>query len=190
APEQVQYLTDHSEATVAIVENLGYLERFLKVRPELPRLRHIVMLEPDELAPADVVPFAGLLDNDPVDLDEAARVARPEGLATVIYTSGTTGPPKGVMLSHYNLRWTLESLARCYGEPITGRRFVSYLPMAHIAERMVTHYQSLAFGTEVTCCPDLAQLGSYLVGVRPEVFLAVPRVWEKLYAGIQASLAA
>lgn len=191
APEQVQYLADHSEAKVAILEHVDFLERVLKVRAELPRLEHIVLLEDrDGLAPADVVAFDRLFESDALDLDATRAVAQPDDLATVIYTSGTTGPPKGVMLSHRNLRWTLESLRLAYGMPLTGKRFVSYLPMAHVAERMVTHYQNIAFGTEVTCCPDLAELGTYLRDVRPDLFLAVPRVWEKLYAGIQAALAA
>jgi len=190
APEQIQYLVDHSEAKVAVLEDVEFLERVRKVRAHLPGLESVVLLHgADELAPDGVVPFAQLEQSGAVDLDEAAAVAQPEDLATVIYTSGTTGPPKGVMLSHYNLRWTLESLSRCYGESIAGKRSVSYLPMAHIAERMVTHYQNIAFGTEVTCCPDLNELSAYLREVRPEVFLAVPRVWEKLYAGIQAALA-
>ena len=191
SPDQIQYLTEHSDAVVAVVEDVDFLERFLKVRPELPALRAVVVLEdPDGLAPDDVVRFDSLLDADPVDLQAAADAVQPGDLATVIYTSGTTGPPKGVMLSHFNICWTTESTRRAIGFPVEGFRLVSYLPMAHVAERMVTHYFHVLDGTEVTSCPDPAQLAPYLREVRPNYFFAVPRVWEKLYAGVHAALAA
>src|SRR5437868_5546776 len=191
SPDQIQYLTSHSDAVVAIVEDVDFLERFLKVRPELPALRTVVVLDdPDGLAPEDVVRFDSLLEADPVNLQAAAQAVQPGDLATVIYTSGTTGPPKGVMLSHFNICWTTESTRRAIGFPVEGFRLVSYLPMAHVAERMVTHYFHVLDGTEVTSCPDPAQLAAYLREVRPNYFFAVPRVWEKLYAGVHAALAA
>jgi long-subunit acyl-CoA synthetase (AMP-forming) len=95
-----------------------------------------------------------------------------------------------VMLSHRNLCWMLESVARATGEPITGWRQVSYLPMAHIAERWLTHYTHIGEGTDVTTCPEPTELASYLREVRPEHFLGVPRVWEKIHAGISATVAA
>jgi long-chain acyl-CoA synthetase len=191
SPEQVEYLAGHSEAVAAIVGDAGLLERFLKVRSELPGLEKLVLVEdPDGHGPSDVVPFADLLGAAPVDLEGAAAAVRPDGLLTLIYTSGTTGPPKGVMISHHNLCWVVESMARATGEPLAGWRQVSYLPMAHIAERLVTHYFHVAEGTVVTCCPEPTELVSYLREVRPEHFLGVPRVWEKIHAGITAALAA
>jgi long-chain acyl-CoA synthetase len=191
APDQIQYLASHSDAVVAIVEDVDFLERFLKVRGEVPTLRNVVILEdPDGVAPDDVVRFDSLLETDAVDLEAAAAAVKPGDLATVIYTSGTTGPPKGVMLSHFNVCWTTESTRRAIGFSVEGFRLVSYLPMAHVAERMVTHYFHVLDGTEVTSCPDPAQLAGYLRDVRPNYFFAVPRVWEKLYAGVHAALAA
>jgi long-chain acyl-CoA synthetase len=191
APEQLAYLAGHCEATAAIVGDVGMLERFLKVRSELPNLRHLVVVDdPDGLAPEDVVPCETLLGADPVDLDGAAGRVKPEDLATLIYTSGTTGPPKGVMISHLNICWVLESMRHAMDESMAGWRELSYLPMAHIAERAVTHYLHIDHGTEVTTCPDPTELPAYLREVRPEFFLGVPRVWEKIYAGIQGALAA
>ena len=191
SPEQIEYLAGHSEAVAAIVGDVGMLERFLKVRSELPGLEKLVLVEdPDGHGPSDVVPFADLLGAAPVDLEGAAAAIRPDGLLTLIYTSGTTGPPKGVMISHHNLCWVVESMARATGEPLAGWRQVSYLPMAHIAERLVTHYFHVAEGTVVTCCPEPTELLSYLREVRPEHFLGVPRVWEKIHAGITAAMAA
>ena len=191
APEQIEYLAGHSEAKVAIVGDIGFLERFLKVRSGLPDLGHLVVVDdPGGLAPTDVTTFADLASAAPLDLAEAAEVARPEDLATLIYTSGTTGPPKGVMITNTNLCWVVESMNRALGIEMTGWREVSFLPMAHIAERMMTHYFHIAHGTDVTTCPDPTQLAVYLRQVRPEFFLGVPRVWEKIYAGIQAALSA
>jgi long-chain acyl-CoA synthetase len=191
SPEQIEYLAGHSEAAAAIVGDVGMLERFLKVRSELPGLQKLILIDdPDGQAPADVVPFADLLGAAPVDLGRAVAAAKPEDLLTLIYTSGTTGPPKGVMITHYNLCWVVESMNRATGEPLAGWRQISYLPMAHIAERLLTHYFHVAEGTDVTCCPEPTELVSYLREVRPEHFLGVPRVWEKLHAGIAAAMAA
>src|SRR5687768_17756601 len=110
SPEQVAYLVGHCEAKAGIVEDVGFLERFLKVRSELPSLETLVVLDdPDDTAPDDVRRHDELLAAEPIDLEQAAGTAQPDDLATVIYTSGTTGPPKGVMLSHYNIVWTKES---------------------------------------------------------------------------------
>jgi long-chain acyl-CoA synthetase len=191
APEQVQYLTAHSGAKVAIVEDIGFLERFLKVRSELPDLEHIAILDdPDGLAGDDVLPARQISSAEPLDLREAAKVAQPEDLCTVIYTSGTTGPPKGVMLSHYNIVFTAEGYLRLLEGETLGWRAVSYLPMAHIAERMTGHYLGITGGLEVTTCPETSQLSTYLAHVRPQTFFGVPRVWEKMYSGVNAALAA
>ena len=192
APEQVQYLAGHCDAKVAILEDVGYLERFLKVRSELPALEHVVLMEdPDGVAPEDVRAWDPMLALDPVDIEAASKIVQPSDLATVIYTSGTTGPPKGVMLDHANICWTAESLRLTLAHVAAeGRRLVSYLPMAHIAERMTSYYQQAMFGYEVTSCPEARDVASYLPQVRPEIFFAVPRIWEKVYAGIQAVVAA
>jgi long-chain acyl-CoA synthetase len=192
APEQVQYLVGHCEAKAAIVEDVDYLERFLKVRSELPALEHIVLMEdPEGVAPDDVGSWAAMLALDPVDIEAASTIVQPSDLATVIYTSGTTGPPKGVMLDHANICWTAESLRLTLAHVAAeGRRLVSYLPMAHIAERMTSYYQQALLGYEVTTCPEAREIASYLPQVRPEIMFAVPRIWEKVYAGVQAVIAA
>ncbi len=155
AAEQVQYLVGHCEASVAILEDDGYLERFQAVRAELPKLEHVITIEAAGGRPADVLAWDVLLEAVPLELQAAAAIAQPEDIATVIYTSGTTGPPKGVLLDHLNICWTIESLRLALGDlAIAGRRVVSYLPMAHIAERMTSHYQGVALGYEVFTCPD------------------------------------
>jgi long-chain acyl-CoA synthetase len=195
APEQIEYLVNDCKAKVAIVENDAFLERFLKVRSALPTLEHIVLLEESELAGDAVVRYADLAASEPADLDARADTATLDDIATIIYTSGTTGPPKGVMLSHRNVSWTLESMGMTMREQTTiddfaGKRHVSYLPMAHIFERLLGHYYLLDFGTQVACCPETTQLTAYTNEVRPNIFIGVPRVWEKLYAGVNAAVSA
>lgn len=194
SPEQVQYLASHAEALFGIVEDIGFLERFLKVRAELPDLAHLgIISDPGGLAPSDVFTYDGLMEHDPADLEAAASHCEPDQVATMIYTSGTTGPPKGVMLTHRNICWTAESLRVAMGwsyEELVGKRIVSYLPMAHIAERMSSHYMGVLGGYEVTTCPEPTQIADYARLVSPNVIFGVPRVWEKIHAAVQAALAA
>ena len=121
---------------------------------------------------------------DGIDLSSCEGL-RPGGTATIIYTSGTTGPPKGVVLSQENVAWTLESLLQVYPAGLEGSRMVSYLPMAHIAERNTTHYLPLWLGAEVTICPEPAELFQYLQEVHPDFMFGVPRIWEKLAGAIE-----
>jgi long-chain acyl-CoA synthetase len=192
SPEEIQYLAEHAEAEIAIVEDSGFLDRLLKVRHELPMLKQIyVVIPPSAGCPVGVQPATALMSHGAADLAALAADTDPDDIATLIYTSGTTGPPKGVMISQYNVVYTVESLRRCFGlDVFAGRRAVSYLPMAHIAERMMSHYQGFILGYSVYCCPDPNQLSVYLKEVHPEIVFGVPRVWEKIYNGVNAALAA
>jgi long-chain acyl-CoA synthetase len=190
--DQVAYLAGHCAAKVAIVEDPGFLERFTKVRDELPALEEIVMIADTGGASADdLSTWADLLASEPLDLAAAVSNAGPDTLATVIYTSGTTGNPKGVMLSHRNVCWTVESLVESFEfEDPAGKRLVSYLPMAHVAERMVSHYGGALLGYNIATCPEPGRIADYARAVRPNIIFGVPRVWEKIYAGVNAALAA
>src|SRR4051812_17843562 len=186
--DQIQYLAGHAGACVAIVEDDRYLQRVLEVRHALPALRHIIAIEP--VGTGGIESWTDLLDTDPLDLETAAAVAQPHDLATVIYTSGTTGQPKGVMLDHHNICWTVDSLRRALGFAPDRSRIVSYLPMAHIAERITTHYAGIAFAYEVTTCADIRLLGAALAETRPHILFGVPRTFEKIHSTVQAVLAA
>ncbi len=192
SPEEIQYLAHDCGARIAIVEDAGYLDRLLKVRDELPDLERIYVIEHvDGDLPDGVHAAESLMGHGAVDVDELAALTKPDDLATLIYTSGTTGPPKGVMLSQYNIVYTNEILLEAIEEPdISGWKVVSYLPMAHIAERMVSHYNTLICGSAVYCCPDFNALSTHLREVRPQLLFGVPRVYEKIYAGVNAALAA
>jgi long-chain acyl-CoA synthetase len=193
SPEEIQYLAGHAEAKLAIVEDSSFLDRLLQVRDELPLLKRIYVIEPpDGPLPDGVRPASELLESGSADLDALAAATKSEDIATLIYTSGTTGPPKGVMISQYNVVYTVEILRQCITtfDDYVGKRVVSYLPMAHIAERAVSHYQGLILGYSIYCCPDPGQLTAYLKEVRPQLIFGVPRVWEKIYNGVNAALSA
>jgi long-chain acyl-CoA synthetase len=187
--EQIEYLAGHCEAVVGVVEDNGFLTRFNQVRAALPDLRSLGVVRPGD--EAHDFTYADLLAHEPLDLDAEVGHAQPDDLATVIYTSGTTGPPKGVMISHANAVFMVASLRDLMGDlEFAGKRLVSYLPMAHIAERTVSHYQHVILGTEVSTCPDPSQVAAYCREVKPHVMFGVPRVWEKFNAGVMAALAA
>ncbi|SRX79227.1 AMP-dependent synthetase/ligase [Mycolicibacterium parafortuitum] len=112
-----------------------------------------------------------------------AAISMPEqsDTATVIYTSGTTGAPKGVELTHRNIMTTITEITRRI--PLRrDMRSISFLPMAHIAERLSTHYIPLITGSTIVCCGDMAHLVPLLQQVQPEILFSPPRLWEKLMA--------
>lgn len=191
AADQVEYLVSHCGAKVAVLEDQSFLDRFTPVRGRIDTLESVVVL--DEAAAGGDVSGPESLYGDPVDLAVEARTGRPEDLATIIYTSGTTGQPKGVMITNRNVMWVLESGLVSYGwtrADIVGKRVVSYLPMAHIAERVVSHYTAMLLGLEVSTCPETAFLAQYLGAVKPQIVFGVPRVWEKVYGRLNALIAA
>jgi len=195
APEQVQYITAHCDATLAFVENAAFLAKFQAVRDKLPKLRKVVVMDPDGVALGDwVTSWEALIKRgeeedrrDPRAFEEWRKVI-PDDLATLVYTSGTTGPPKGVMEAHSNICWMAESAQSFLKR--TGHRHISYLPFAHVFERFVGHYGAMRQQTIVHFCPDPTQLFAYTPEVKPTSLIGVPRVWEKLQAGLSAGIQA
>ncbi len=142
------------------------------MRDKIPTIEHIVLIEADG-AGDDVVRYADLIAAEPADLAAEAETATLDDIATIIYTSGTTGPPKGVMLSHSNVAWTLESVGQSMRDQtdiddFAGKRHVSYLPMAHVMERLLGHYYMVDFATRVFCCPETAQMPAMVRESKPE----------------------
>jgi long-chain acyl-CoA synthetase len=171
------------------------MKRWEEIRSELPNLRYVVLLEGAEnYDTADwVLSWDELLargrhrlTEDPECVNRSAEAITPDSLATLIYTSGTTGTPKGVMITQRNAVWTAECLRR--GATVDmGPRMVSYLPLAHIAERMATHYLCTYLAGQVWFCPNLANVLEYIQAARPTIFFGVPRVYEKFHARLVAN---
>jgi long-chain acyl-CoA synthetase len=179
APEQIEFLMRDSGARIAVTEEalLGRLEEAIGGES---RLDHLLMVEDlDELERRRSPGF---------DFEATWRAVGADDLLTLIYTSGTTGPPKGVELTHGNVLAGWRGLHSAWNLPHPGGSTISYLPSAHVADRFATHYAGILFGTAVTSCPDPRQVGRMLPELRPTTFAAVPRIWQKLKAGVEAAM--
>ena len=193
APEQVAYIANHCEAQVAIVEDAAFLAKFVAARAELPKLERIVLLEGTSDDPWvitwDALRASGreLHARDPERFDGLWQGVQPDDTVTLIYTSGTTGPPKGVIDTHRSTLWVLESLHRVVSTSPDDRS-ISYLPLAHAADRFLNHYAALVAGHITVFCPEVNQILQTMVEVRPTVFGGVPRIWEKLHAGLTSAI--
>ncbi len=190
--EQVRYIAHHSESQIAVAENATQAKKFLAVKDELPHLLAIVQMhgKPED---ERVISWDQLLELGKEVTDEAldARIAaqRPNDVCTLIYTSGTTGDPKAVMITHENITWTAQALVDALSFS-SDEQSVSYLPLSHIAEQMLTIHGPMMMGSTVTFAESLEKLPDALRDVRPTLFLGVPRVWEKMQAKMQAGLSA
>jgi long-chain acyl-CoA synthetase len=184
---EIEFLIGDSGARVAIVEQ-AFLPAMLEARQSLPGLEHVIVVDGE--APDGVLALSDVEGSDP-DFDGAAAAAAvsPDDLLTLIYTSGTTGHPKGVQITHRAAMFTAQKVQEVITFP-AGSRVISWLPSAHIAERMAHHYIPVLYAGTVTCAPNPREVLSYLPQVRPTWFFAVPRIWEKLKAGLEAMQAA
>ena len=188
AIDQVAYLFENAANRVVITET-AFLDQVRGAVEKVPTVSEAVVI--DE-------PGAGLEELERRGEDEAAdfdfeatwRAVEPGDIATLIYTSGTTGPPKGVMLSHANLIAVWESSIAALKMLEKRGSYMSYLPTAHIADRIFSHYPAMNNGSAITCVADMRAAVGLLTTVRPTVWLAVPRIWEKLKDAIEAMRAA
>ncbi len=186
APAQIAYLVSDADTRVLICEQ-QYLAEVLEARKELPNLEHVIVVDGE--APEGTLALSDVEGSNPeFDVEASVAQIQPTDVLTLIYTSGTTGPPKGVQLIHRNLLAAVEGFEELIELPQDGR-VISWLPAAHIAERNAHHYLPVVFGLEITCCDDPRQVLSYLPEVRPSWFFAVPRIWEKLKAGLETMVA-
>jgi len=186
--EQAAYLLGDAANRVVFTER-AFLDIVLEAREGETAVEHIVVVDGEAGEGTLSLEQLEARGEDGFDLEAAWRAIEPEDLLTLIYTSGTTGPPKGVQLSHAALMAALRSFDQLVPLSADGR-VISWLPMAHIAERNVSQYLPMASGAAVTCCPDPRQVVAYLAEVRPTWFFAVPRIWEKLMAAMEVGFAA
>ena len=189
SPEQCQYIAGHSEAQIAVLEDATQLAKFKEIRSQLPELKAMVLMDgsdddTDVHAWSDLENLGKSVPETELDVRIAAQ--NPDDICTLIYTSGTTGDPKGVMLTHDNLVWTAETVVVA-ASVNQNDSVVSYLPLSHIAEQVMSVYGPLVSG--YCCCfaESMDKLGDNLRELRPTVFLAVPRVWEKIQAKMVAA---
>ncbi len=186
-PDNAAYIVNDAGAKLLLFEHPAQWDAFAGVRAQLEGLQRILCLKPLNGAPGDprLTTVAEWL---PVTAGSLAGAGNdPDRLATIIYTSGTTGRPKGVMLSHRNI------VSNCFDaikdtDTATSDLLLSFLPLSHVFERTVGYYQTVIMGCTVAYCRSIPQLVEDLATVRPTVLISVPRIYERVYAGIKASL--
>lgn len=181
SPDQIKYLFDNAENRVVVTEH-AFIDR---IKQADTGVEHVICVD----GPATgATTLAEVEENPAPDFDFAAAwaAARPDDVVTLIYTSGTTGPPKGVEMTHTNVLAQLNGLDAL--DIRFGDRVVSYLPAAHIADRITAHYGGMLRGVEVTSIADPREIAAALPDARPNTFFGVPRVWQKMKAGIEAKV--
>ena len=197
AASQVSYLCEDSSTSILFVEDEEQLDKALEVRSGLPKLRHIIVMDMtglQQFADPMVMSFEALrkLGSVPTDfapglLEERVASRGEKDLAILVYTSGTTGKPKGAMHSHHGLVSSLRNLAVVF--PLTKNdQRMCFLPLCHIAERMLGAYSSIYNGAVLNFVENPDTIPENVREIQPSVFFAVPRVWEKFYSGIVIAL--
>jgi len=182
AGDQIAHLFSNAENRVVICE-AAFAER---VAAAGGKVEHIICIDgqpPGTITLEDVEARA----DAGFDFDATWQTVKPDDVLTLIYTSGTTGPPKGVELTHASM--LAEIAATSSVLPVTSAdRIPSYLPSAHVADRWSSHYQQMVFGLQVTCVADVRTVAAALADIRPTIWGAVPRVWEKIKAALEARI--
>ena len=182
---QCEYILNHCKAKFIFLEDKTQLDKILSIKELLTELKGIVLFEGSSDDPM-VHTWNDFLEKgrglDKTKLEERIKNQKAEDLATLVYTSGTTANPKAVMLSHTNLCWTAANVIKNHLKLSSEDVFISYLPLSHIAEQMVTIHGPLVVACQVSFAESIDKLPDNLREVRPTVFLGVPRVWEKIQA--------
>jgi len=186
--DQVKYIIDDSDAEIVVVSNLFQYQKIAALRPDLPRVKHIVIFQPqapaaDALTLAEVQARGAAVEAArPGLFEEIARSVRPDDEASIIYTSGTTGVPKGVVLTHANFAGNIVSVSNII-EFSASDTVLSFLPLSHVLERMVT-FTYVYKGCSIAYAENAETVAHNLLEIRPQIMVSVPRVFEKIYSRV------
>ncbi len=190
-PEQIGFMLRDSGAKVAVVSSREQYEK-LAAAGDLPALERVVVMDAEKLDGAEsfeaLMVDAGAKQQRDAEFDAMLKLARPEDVATIIYTSGTTGDPKGVMLTHGNLASNLNLSTGPLGFDDKDS-CISFLPLSHVTARHVD-YALLVQGVRLAYCAKFDQLPAAMKSVNPTIFVAVPRVYEKIRQAVEGKSAA
>lgn len=194
--EEAYYILEHSESKACFVGTQEHLDKVLQVRDRLPELQFIVAFDPlDGTAEEGVYSFPEVLEKGRAadrgqELEDRLKSITPSDVATIIYTSGTTGPPKGVMLSHHNFMSNVDQALEDFRELLSEDDvLLSFLPLSHSLERTAGYYLPITFGGKVAFVEDFSTIQENLGEVRPTIIVSVPRLYEKIHAGILSKVA-
>jgi long-chain acyl-CoA synthetase len=189
--EESQYILKNSESRLCFVSTEDHLERIQKVKKKLPGLKNIIIFDEYSRKKTGVMTFSKALEEgkkfkNKALIDKKIRAVKPADLATIMYTSGTTGNPKGVMLTHDNFYSQVDIV---FGQVMAGLIleddiFLSFLPLSHVLERMAGYYGPIYAGATVAFAESINALLDNFKEVRPTILVSVPRIYEKIRAGI------
>ncbi len=196
-PNQVAYVVGHSDSIMVVAKDQEQTDKILEVRAELPKLQKVIVIDMKGLRnyrDPMIIPFAEVeeigrqeLRKRPTAFDDLVMATRGEDVALMVYTSGTTGPPKGAMLTHENIMTLCRSFQSLF--PLNeSDQVVSYLPLCHVAERIMSLFLALHAGYSVNFAESVATVQESLYEISPTLFVGVPRIWEKMYAAIMISM--
>lgn len=195
SPEESRYIIDNSDAKKCFVGAKEHMDKILKVKEKLPNLEEIIIFDDLDKPIAGVITLTEALKEGKAttNKDEFEKRLKPiniEDVATIIYTSGTTGNPKGVMLTHKNFVSNVNQLNAVDPEFLSGdHTFLSFLPLAHSLERTVGYYTAIFLGHKVAFAESTEKLLENFQDIRPTFLVSVPRIYEKVHAGITAKVA-
>ena len=194
-PTQIEYIINNSNSKVIFLENQDQLNKILKVWDKCNQLiKAIVMNDSYDGSDDRIINFTDFIDlgtsfevDSDVTFEDLVNANKPEDLLTLIYTSGTTGFPKGVMLTHQNLMSNIEAIAQFVSFDHQDK-FLSFLPLSHVFERMGGHFTAFSKGATVYYAESIETVPQNLGEVKPSVVLSVPRLYEKMYARVRDGL--
>ncbi|MBK7493241.1 MAG: long-chain fatty acid--CoA ligase [Nitrosomonas sp.] len=191
--ENAAYVINDANVKLLLLDNSHQWQQFLTIHNEIEGLQRVLILrpfEPDSIDACDHVRVVAAMDwLSSVHANEVQHIpSDPHALATIIYTSGTSGRPKGVMLSHHNI---LSNVASCLQViPVQpDDLLLSFLPLSHTFERTSGYYVPMMAGAMIAYARSIPQLQEDLLTIRPTLLISVPRIYERVYAGIRAKLA-
>ncbi|MCE7004969.1 AMP-binding protein [Kibdelosporangium philippinense] len=181
---EISYVLAHAAVSVLITEDEEQLDKVLSVHADLPALQHIVVIDPRGVRHDKIMTFADLMASSDSSFADSVSALDPSSPAILVYTSGTTGPPKGALISHANLVASAKTFVPSLGAGMRDE-VLSYLPLCHVAERLISVIDAVWAGSTVNFGEGGDAFPQDLRDVQPTVFLGVPRVWEKMMAGVE-----
>ena len=191
-PEQIEYMLNHSDARIVFISSRTQYRKLLKIKDAIPMVRLVVSFERFLGEPS--LPLTTLyqlseiddpiLDEERNELESIIGSINPEDLMTLIYTSGTTGPPKGVMLSHYNVLFDVWATVQKAGVVDQDEVFLSFLPLSHVLERTVGYYLPITCGGMIAFADSIEKIAENMIEVQPTIMVCVPRLFEKIHSRI------
>ncbi|MEW8498641.1 MAG: long-chain fatty acid--CoA ligase [Candidatus Thiodiazotropha taylori] len=189
-PENIGYILQDAGVRLLLLENDPQWQDLQQIRNQLAGLNRILTME--KVDPLGLQPRLMHIDEwlpEETDAELELVDQSSEELATIVYTSGTTGRSKGVMLSHRNILWDIESGVKII-DIFPTDTFLSFLPLSHTLERTVGYYLAMVAGATTAYSRSIAELGEDLQIIKPTILVSVPRIFERVYSKIQDKLAA